>query len=59
MKYKELDVHLKRQAKILYKKLKQENKSVKLNELEFDCEYNSNPFSLIPTVYIITEGSKD
>ena len=53
MKYEELDIHLKRQAKILFKKLKQKNKNVKLNELEFDCEYKSNPFSLIPTVFLV------
>ncbi len=53
MKYEELNIHLKRQAKILFKKLKQKNKNVKLNELEFDCEYKSNPFSLIPTVFLV------
>lgn len=54
MKYETLNKHLKRQARHLFKKQKQINPTIKLNDLFFTCEYD-NPFSLIPTLYIKKE----
>jgi hypothetical protein len=53
MKYNTLNKHLKKQARILFKKEKINNPKIKIDDLFFTCKYD-NPFSLIPTLYIET-----
>ena len=58
MKYNTLNKHLKKQARILFKKEKINNPKIKIDNLFFTCEYD-NPFSLIPTLYIKKEGGNN